>query len=51
LYHKNHYYFEQAFANTDILVQEKILSMIDTESEKRERAADASKEEAYAFLE
>lgn len=51
LYHKNPYYFEQAFCNTDILVQERILNILESESERSARARDEKKKAAYEFLE
>jgi len=51
LYYKAQYYFEQAFANTDIVVQEKLLEILDSESEKSSRAHDEGKAEEFSFLE
>lgn len=51
LYYTQPYYFEQAFCNIDVLVQDKLMGILDSDEEKNLRFSDPKRKDAYQFLE
>lgn len=51
LYYTQPYYFEQAFCNIDVLVQDKIMTILSSDEEQNLRFSDPKRKSAYQFLE